>query len=63
VSSQIKRKITLSHMKCPKCKKKMEVRSQGMTDYEWYHDYFCDTCNVVRVKSIKLTKKKEHTNA
>jgi len=50
-------------MKCPKCKKKMEVRSQGMTDYEWYHDYFCDTCNVVRVKSIKLTKKKEHTNA
>tara|TARA_R110002051_G_scaffold263710_2_gene323537 strand:+ start:8347 stop:8526 length:180 start_codon:yes stop_codon:yes gene_type:complete len=37
-------------MKCPKCKEKMDLRSQGITDYKWYHDYFCDVCKIAKLQ-------------
>ena len=33
-------------VKCKKCSKEMEQVSQGLTDYQWYKDYYCPTCKI-----------------
>lgn len=37
-------------MKCPRCKENMDLRSHGITDYRWYHDYFCDVCKIAKLQ-------------
>ena len=40
-------------IKCEKCSEEMQQVSQGLTDYQWYKDYYCPTCKRTIVKLDK----------
>ena len=40
-------------VKCKSCTCEMEQVSQGLTNYEWYKDYYCSTCKITIVKLDK----------
>ena len=40
-------------VKCEKCSEEMQQVSQGLTDYQWYKDYYCSTCKITIVKLDK----------
>jgi len=41
---------------CEKCSVEMQQLTQGMTDYQWYKDYYCPTCKRTVVKLDKNQK-------
>lgn len=41
---------------CEKCSVEMQQLSQGMTDYQWYKDYYCPVCKRTVVKLDKKQK-------
>ena len=38
---------------CEECSEEMQQISQGLTDYQWYKDYYCPTCKRTIVKLDK----------
>tara|TARA_Y100001951_G_C11159577_1_gene193985 strand:+ start:154 stop:309 length:156 start_codon:yes stop_codon:yes gene_type:complete len=38
-------------MKCPKCNKKMDIESEGMTDWTWFKTYKC--CGKTHTEKVK----------
>ena len=40
-------------VKCEECSEEMHQVSQGLTDYQWYKDYYCPTCKRTIVKLDK----------
>jgi thiol-disulfide isomerase/thioredoxin len=45
-------------IKCKVCTCEMQHVSQGLTNYEWYKDYYCPTCK----KLIVILDKDQKTN-
>ena len=46
-------------IKCKACTCEMQHVSQGLTNYEWYKDYYCPTCKkliVILDKDHKQSK-------
>ena len=43
---------------CEECSEEMQQVSQGLTDYQWYKDYYCPTCK----KTIVKLDKDQNTN-
>mgnify|MGYP003660736844 CR=1 FL=1 len=41
---------------CEKCSIEMQQLTQGMTDYQWYKDYYCPVCKRTVVKLDKSQK-------
>lgn len=41
---------------CEKCSVEMQQLTQGMTDYQWYKDYYCPVCKRTVVKLDKNQK-------
>ena len=46
-------------IKCKSCTCEMQHVSQGLTDYEWYKDYYCPTCKKTVVILDKNQKQKK----
>ena len=40
-------------IRCEECSEEMQQISQGLTDYQWYKDYYCPTCRRTIVKLDK----------
>ena len=38
---------------CEECSEEMQQISQGLTDYQWYKDYYCPTCKRTIIKLDK----------
>ena len=47
-------------IKCEKCSEEMQQLTQGMTDYQWYKDYYCPVCKRTVVKLDKDQKTNGH---
>ena len=47
-------------VKCEKCSEEMQQVSQGLTDYQWYKDFYCPKCKTTIVKLDKDHKQKKH---
>ena len=47
-------------VKCEKCSEEMQQLTQGMTDYQWYKDYYCPVCKRTVVKLDKDQKTNGH---
>ena len=47
-------------IKCKVCTCEMQHVSQGLTNYEWYKDYYCPTCKKLIVILDKDHKQKKH---
>ena len=45
-------------IKCKSCTCEMQYVSHGLTNYEWYKDYYCPTCK----KTIVILDKDQKTN-
>ena len=45
-------------IKCKSCTCEMQHVSQGLTNYEWYKDYYCPTCK----KTVVILDKDQKTN-
>ena len=43
---------------CDKCADELQQLSQGLTDYQWYKDYYCPTC---KRSVVKLDKDRRST--
>ena len=43
-------------IKCSTCLHEMQQLSQGLTNYEWYKDYYCPSCKITVVKLDKDQK-------
>ena len=43
-------------IKCEKCSEEMQQLTQGLTNYEWYKDYYCPVCKRTVVKLDKDQK-------
>ena len=43
---------------CEECSEEMQQISQGLTDYQWYKDYYCPTCK----RTIVNLDKDQNTN-
>ena len=49
-------------IKCKTCTCEMQHVSQGLTDYEWYKDYYCHNCKITVCKQDKTNKKEKCCN-
>ena len=47
-------------VKCKSCTSEMQQVSQGLTDYQWYKDFYCPKCKTTIVKLDKDHKQKKH---
>ena len=47
-------------IKCEECSEEMQQLTQGMTDYQWYKDYYCPVCKRTVVKLDKDQKTNGH---
>ena len=47
-------------VKCEECSEEMQQVSQGLTDYQWYKDFYCPKCKTTIVKLDKDHKQKKH---
>ena len=47
-------------IKCVTCSHEMQQVSQGITDYQWYKDFYCPKCKTTIVKLDKDHKQKKH---
>ena len=45
---------------CEECSEEMQQVSQGLTDYQWYIDYYCPTCKRTIVKMDKEQNNNNH---
>ena len=46
-------------IKCKACTCEMQHVSQGLTNYEWYKDYYCPTCKKLIVILDKYYKQQK----
>ena len=50
-------------VKCKSCTCEMQHVSQGLTNYEWYKDYYCPTCKkTVVIKDKESSSKRSQYN-